>query len=81
MNYESAIKKYIFFKRRFVLSTLENLKSLEQKHDLLLHEITSINTITMILIEAGSEDELFELIKEWELEVRQMQDDLFKSFM
>jgi hypothetical protein len=81
MNYESAIKKYIYFKKKYVISTLENRKSFEQKHDLLLHEITSINTIKMILIEAGSADELFELIKEWELEVRQMQDDLFKTFM
>jgi len=81
MNYESAIKKYIFFKKKYVISTLENLKLFEQKHDLLLHEITSIITIKMILIEAGSADELFELIKEWELEVRQMQDDLFKTLM
>lgn len=81
MNYESAIKKSIEFKRSYIYSRLQNIGSFEKKHDLLLSELTAIFTIRLILIDAGNEGELWELIKEWELEVRQMQDDLFKSFM
>jgi len=81
MNYESAIKKSIEFKRGYIYSRLQNIESFEKKHDLLLSELTAIFTIRMILIDAGNDGELWKLIKEWELEVRQMQDDLFKSFM